>query len=169
MSFYVRIYHYKSRAKPTPKYNKQPQATDTAMIFAHHSKVYINHTDAGGIVYHANHLTFFEHARREWLSSLGIDRYFLSDDGDDKVHFVVSHIAVDYILPLLLDDILCITIDDVTPKNARLILTQSIYREHTKASCATVTLVCVKNSPQGIRPVRLPITFTDKLLHQQSL
>lgn len=50
--------------------------TQTNLVFSNHYKVYINHTDAGGIVYHANHLTFFENCRRDWLTSLGFDGYF---------------------------------------------------------------------------------------------
>ena len=47
-------------------------------------KIYINHTDAGGIVYHANHLIFLENCRRDWLASLGFDGYFFIDKDTDK-------------------------------------------------------------------------------------
>jgi acyl-CoA thioester hydrolase len=35
-------------------------------------RVYWEDTDAGGIVFYANYLKFFERARTEWLRSLGI-------------------------------------------------------------------------------------------------
>ena len=43
-------------------------------LFATDYNVYINHTDAGGIVYHANHLVFFENCRRDWFTKLGLNR-----------------------------------------------------------------------------------------------
>ncbi len=136
-------------------------------------KVYINHTDAGGIVYHANHLTFFENCRRDWLESLGFDGYFFDETGNStgqgKVHFVVSHASLDYKLALHVDDRLIVTIDSVVLRSASLIIQQSIYasREaftHGKvASTGTITLVCVQNTPNGLRPYRLPDVFKNAL------
>ena len=37
-------------------------------------RVYWEDTDAGGIVFYANYLKFFERARTEWLRSLGISQ-----------------------------------------------------------------------------------------------
>ncbi|MDO4250521.1 MAG: thioesterase family protein [Moraxella sp.] len=135
-------------------------------MFCYDCKVYINHTDAGGIVYHANHLTFFENCRREWLGSMGFGSYFLTLD-EDTLHFVVSHAELTYHAPLLVDDALSVTIDKVIQKPASLILHQSIYRKQPipqKASSAIITLACVKNSSNGIRPTRLPAAFLDKLV-----
>ncbi|MDO4895934.1 MAG: thioesterase family protein [Moraxella sp.] len=145
----------------------------TAPVFAHPYKVYINHTDAGGIVYHANHLTFFENCRRDWLTSLGFDGYFFDTDGmatgtdrhTGKVHFVVSRADLTYKLPLLIDDVLVVTITDAVKKSASLILTQHIYRnddDFKKGKIATtgvITLACVMNGERGIRPCRLPMAF----------
>ncbi|STZ55421.1 Acyl-CoA thioester hydrolase YbgC [Moraxella lacunata] len=142
-------------------------------IFSNHYKVYINHTDAGGIVYHANHLTFFENCRRDWLTSLGFNGYFFDTDGtadgtdgqQGKVHFVVSRADLTYKLPLLVDDNLVVAITDVTKKSASLIMTQHIYRSDDDfnqgkvATIGVITLACVMNSEHGIRPCRLPMTF----------
>ncbi|WP_432480571.1 thioesterase family protein [Moraxella sp. ZY200743] len=142
-------------------------------IFHHTYKVYINHTDAGGIVYHANHLTFFENCRRDWLSSLGFHGYFFDADGvaggtdshDGKIHFVVARADLTYKLPLFVDDVLIVTVQKMTKKSASLILTQHIYRSYDDfksgkvASTGVITLACVINSDDGIRPYRLPRTF----------
>ncbi|USZ14795.1 acyl-CoA thioesterase [Moraxella sp. FZFQ2102] len=143
-------------------------------IFQKNYKVYINHTDAGGIVYHANHLTFFENCRRDWLASLGYDGYFfdLSKDGDSAanthgqggaVHFVVSQAELKYIAPLLVDDELSVTVDSLTIKPASLILSQSIYRPDSDKPATTgmITLACVRNDGKAIRPYRLPQKFAD--------
>ncbi|WP_294035386.1 thioesterase family protein [uncultured Moraxella sp.] len=145
-------------------------------IYQKNYKVYINHTDAGGIVYHANHLTFFENCRRDWLASLGYDGYFfdLSDDGEGTanthgqggaVHFVVSQAELKYIAPLLVDDELSVTVDSLTIKPASLILSQSIYRPDSDKPATTggITLACVRNDGKAIRPHRLPISFVQTL------
>lgn len=142
-------------------------------LFQNHYKVYINHTDAGGIVYHANHLTFFENCRRDWLTSLGFNGYFFDIDGRanstdgtaGKVHFVVSGANLSYKLPLLVDDVLVVTVQEVIKKSASLILTQHIYRNDDDfqkgkvASTGIITLACVMNVDGSIRPQRLPASF----------
>jgi len=42
--------------------------------FSHPVRVYIEDTDAGGIVFYVNYLKFMERARTEWLRSLGFDK-----------------------------------------------------------------------------------------------
>lgn len=140
-------------------------------IFQKDYKVYINHTDAGGIVYHANHLTFFENCRRDWLATLGFDGYFfdLNDSGTDRanhgqggaVHFVVSRADLRYIAPLLVDDLLSVRVDGFVLRPASLILQQSIYRqgEMRAATTGEITLACVQNNGKGLRPYRLPDGF----------
>lgn len=135
-------------------------------------KVYINHTDAGGIVYHANHLVFFENCRRDWLTTLGYDGYFLSLDGDadtkshKAVHFVVSHADITYHTPLLVDDELAVTVDEVRIRSASLMIHQSIYRpnQNKPATTATITLACVINDKKTIHPHRLPKKFIQTLI-----
>lgn len=107
-------------------------------IFSHSYRIYINHTDAGGIVYHANHLSFYEHCRRDWFASLGLNAYFFSsasnastfNDAIDRspLHFVVTEAQLKYIQPILLDETIAVTIDNVTVRAASLIFDQSIYR-----------------------------------------
>ena len=47
--------------------------------FQHRLRVYIEDTDAGGIVYYVNFLKFMERARTEWLRSMGFDHYLVSE------------------------------------------------------------------------------------------
>lgn len=133
-------------------------------------KIYINHTDAGGIVYHANHLIFLENCRRDWLTSLGFDGYFFIDkDTDKKIHFVVSEVAVRYHTPLLIDDVIVVSIQNVQVKAASLIIHQNIYRsqdDFTKAkvaSSAEIVLACVCHTPTGIRPYHILDRLKDKI------
>ena len=70
-------------------------------------RVYWEDTDAGGIVFYANYLKFFERARTEWLRSLGIEQRALRDSTGGM--FVVSDTTVRYHRPARLDDELFVT------------------------------------------------------------
>ena len=83
-------------------------AADTAMpTFSLPIRVYWEDTDAGGIVFYANYLKFFERARTEWLRSLGWNQQQLRDT--DGGMFVVTHAQLEYLRPARLDDVLHVT------------------------------------------------------------
>src|SRR5579864_3421646 len=67
-------------------------------------RVYYEDTDAGGIVFYANYLKFFERARTEWLRACGIDQQRLADSAG--IVFVVRRTAVEYTSPARLDDVI---------------------------------------------------------------
>jgi acyl-CoA thioester hydrolase len=70
-------------------------------------RVYWEDTDAGGIVFYANYLKFFERARTEWLRALGLNqRALLQSHGG---LFVVADTQVRYLQPARLDDELIVT------------------------------------------------------------
>jgi hypothetical protein len=69
----------------------------TAMAFALPIRIYWEDTDAGGIVFYANYLKFFERARTEWLRSLGIGQQALREATGGI--FVVSETTVKYHRP----------------------------------------------------------------------
>ena len=97
-------------------------------LFATDYNVYINHTDAGGIVYHANHLVFFENCRRDWFTKLGLNGYFLQTDDGEIQHFVVSQAELQYKKAILLDEVINVRIDKVELKPASIVFYQSIHR-----------------------------------------
>ena len=70
-------------------------------------RVYWEDTDAGGIVFYANYLKFFERARTEWLRSLGINQQALRLETGGM--FVVADTHVRYLHPARLDDELIVT------------------------------------------------------------
>jgi len=74
-------------------------------------RVYYEDTDAGGIVYHANYLRFFERARSEFLRCLEIDHAAAWRDAEGAataMGFAVRSVTLDYVSPALLDDALVI-------------------------------------------------------------
>lgn len=102
---------------------------NTKPLFSTHYHIYINHTDAGGIVYHANHLVFFENCRRDWFTKIGLSGYFLQTDSGDIQHFVVSQAQLQYRRAILLDEVIEVRIDKVELKPASIIFYQSIHRQ----------------------------------------
>ena len=70
-------------------------------------RVYWEDTDAGGIVFYANYLKFFERARTEWLRSLGVEQQQLKQATGGM--FVVAETSVRYLRPARLDDELIVT------------------------------------------------------------
>lgn len=146
-------------------------------IFSHSYRIYLEDTDAGGIVYHANHLKLFERCRRDWLRQLGMTSYFyapysaesLADRRGKNVvnaelHFVVSELTIRYIQPILLDSLVTVTVTTCLAKSASLALVQQIFDNDQLLASADITLACVQSTvlPNGktqIKPARLPNDF----------
>ena len=66
-------------------------------------RVYYEDTDAGGVVYYANYLRYFERARLEYFRQHGLNIKDLADSG---LLFVVVRTEVNYHSPAQLDDLL---------------------------------------------------------------
>lgn len=77
------------------------------MAFTFPIRVYWEDTDAGGIVFYANYLKFFERARTEWLRNLGVEQQKLRDESGGM--FVVTQAELNYLRPARLDDLLEVT------------------------------------------------------------
>ena len=77
------------------------------LVFSFPIRVYWEDTDAGGIVFYANYLKFFERARTEWLRSLRLEQHQLKQNTGGM--FVVAESNVRYVRPARLDDELIVT------------------------------------------------------------
>jgi acyl-CoA thioester hydrolase len=91
-------------------------AARAPLAFSMPVRVYYEDTDAGGIVYYANWLRYFERARTDWLRALGAEHTRLA--GEAGVVFVVREIAVDYRQPARLDDLLEIEVRLIEARRA---------------------------------------------------
>lgn len=69
--------------------------------FCHPVRVYLEDTDAGGIVFYANYLKFFERARTEFVRAQGFEMRRSLTSG---ISFVVAGLALDYLRSAYLDD-----------------------------------------------------------------
>ena len=94
-------------------------------VFEHPIRIYWEDTDAGGIVFYANYLKFFERARTEWLRALGFGQQVLRDESGGM--FVVSETTVKYHSPARLDDTLVVTAEMQTGGKASLTIAQRAY------------------------------------------
>lgn len=113
----------------------------TAKTFRHSTRVYWEDTDAGGIVYYANYLKFFERARTEWLRSLGIRQQELLER--DGTLFIVSQTALQYHRPARLDDLLEVTVGVRHAARASLQLEQQALRGAELLAEGTIRIACV--------------------------
>ena len=122
-------------------------------------RVYYQHTDAGGMVFHANYLSFMECARTELLQSLGFDLGELARR--DQVLFVVHSAQIAYHKPALLNDSLTVTARVARAGQARLVFEQAVSREEEVLASAEPTLACV--GARTYRPVAVPEAIREKL------
>jgi acyl-CoA thioester hydrolase len=124
-------------------------------------RVYWEDTDAGGIVFYANYLKFFERARTEWLRSLGVMQSRLRETEGGM--FIVSQTAVRYLSPSRLDDELLVTARLETARSASLIIAQQARRADTGALLCEGTIRIGWVDATTLRPARIPDAVLDVL------
>ncbi|MCB1688603.1 MAG: tol-pal system-associated acyl-CoA thioesterase [Halioglobus sp.] len=133
----------------------------TAAEFSHKLRVYIEDTDAGGIVYYVNYLKFMERARTEFMRTLGYGKdYIFSAD----LMFVVRDVVVTYMLPARLDDELEATAKIARVRGAGIVFHQSVRRGEEVLARGEVTVACVDRAQ--VKPRRLPPEMVAQL-HKQ--
>ncbi len=122
------------------------------MLFRWPVRVYYEDTDAGGVVYHARYLAFFERARTEMLRSKGINQQSLLTE---ELGFVVKSMTTDFIRPARLDDLLEIETQIIEVKRASLTFQQRLVDSQGNLLCrASALIACVDTSK--MKPIALP-------------
>ncbi|KQV79647.1 4-hydroxybenzoyl-CoA thioesterase [Massilia sp. Root418] len=119
--------------------------------FTWNVRVYYEDTDAGGIVYYANYLKFFERARTEWLRAIGVDQHALLQEHDAM--FVVKNVAAEYHAPAKLDDVLKLTLSIEKLGRASLQFVQQAWNGDQLLNTARVKVGCVDSA---LRPRAVP-------------
>ncbi|GAC1604693.1 MAG: tol-pal system-associated acyl-CoA thioesterase [Ramlibacter sp.] len=136
-------------------------AAPGARGFVHPVRVYWEDTDAGGIVFYANYLKFFERARTEWLRSLGVEQSRLRDATGGM--FVVSETSVRYRLPARLDDELVVTARLEEVARASLTIAQAAHMKHDGALLCEATIRIGWVDAARLRPARIPSILLEAL------
>lgn len=139
-------------------------------------RVYIEDTDAGGIVYYANYLKFMERARTECLRACGIELDVWQHQ--HRRLFVVRHVSVDFKQPARFNEQLLVGANIMTIKPASIELSQPVMRDTAGVDAATkqgigkksllcdatVGLACV--DADTLRPTRIPATIKEALARE---
>ena len=128
-------------------------------LFTWTVRVYYEDTDAGGIVFYANYLKFFERARTEWLRAAGVDQQALIER--DGAAFVVKHASIDYHAPARLDDELTLTLRIEKLGRASVQFAQQAWKGEQLLVEAQVKVGCVDIAT--VRPRSLPGDVADKM------
>ncbi|PRY00309.1 tol-pal system-associated acyl-CoA thioesterase [Paraburkholderia sp. BL25I1N1] len=115
-------------------------------------RVYYEDTDAGGIVFYANYLKFFERARTEWLRACGVDQNRLADEAG--AIFIVRSTAVDYRAPARLDDMVNVVSRIERLGRASVDFAQEAWRDGTLLATGSVRVGCVDRI--ALRPTAIP-------------
>lgn len=127
--------------------------------FVWNARVYFEDTDAGGVVYHASYLKFFERARTEFLRSLGWSQSALLDM--KTCAFVVSDLSIQYKRPAKLDDELQIRTTLKSLKRASFVFDQRAFKGETLMTSAEVRVVCI--NPVNGAPTAIPAPIFDTI------
>jgi len=133
------------------------------MSFAFPIRVYWEDTDAGGIVFYANYLKFFERARTEWLRHLGIEQQALREATGGM--FVVVETQLKYHRPAQLDDLLSVNASMLNKGRSSMVIAQQAWRQAT-----TPVLLCEGSIRIGwvqastLKPERIPSSILERLI-----
>ena len=123
-------------------------------------RVYYEDTDAGGVVFYANYLKFFERARTEMLRSMGFEQDELTCE--QKLIFVVRSVQVDYLKPARFNDFLDVTAEVTLTKKTNFTFEQMITCDDIVLCKGVVRIVCVDSDT--MKPKAIPDNILKKLL-----
>lgn len=138
------------------------------MAFTFPIRIYWEDTDAGGIVFYANYLKFFERARTEWLRSLGLEQQRLREQSGGM--FVVTDTQVQYRRPARLDDQLLVTASLQSGGRASLTIAQQAFLAPAPGGDGSAPLLLCEGTirigwveASTLRPARIPPTLLEVL------
>ena len=135
------------------KYSPKPNA------FSIPVRVYYEDTDAGGVVYYANYLKFFERCRTEWMRLAGHDQSALAAEAG--IGFVARKASCEYLKPARLDDELTVGLEVEKLTRVRVVFRQHVRRGDDELVTGTVEIACVEMAT--LKPAPIPEFLHSKL------
>ncbi len=127
--------------------------------FAWPVRVYYEDTDAGGVVYYANYLKFFERARTEWLRGLGLNQDKLAQR--EGLIFVVRRALLDFARPARLDDMLEVTVEPLKIAHVYVKLAQEASCGTQVLARAEIKMACL--NMRNFKPVAIPQSLRESI------
>ena len=115
-------------------------------------------TDQMHFVHHSNYLKYFELARLEWLSDLGISYAKMEREG---ILMPVVSVGVNYKTPLYFGDAFCVKVTLKQLPKATLDFEYLIVNQNDELICTGHTKLAFL-SPQSQRPMRCPDFLAEK-------
>ncbi len=125
-------------------------------------KVYIEDTDAGGIVYHANYLKFMERSRTEYLSQFGYDKPATLDNG---LLLVVHSMNIEFLGAARLGDQLQASTSVLGVKKTYVVFEQKVMLGEKVLCRAEVKVACV--TKEHLKPSPMPKNMQELLLERK--
>jgi len=115
-------------------------------------RVYYEDTDAGGIVYYANYMKFFERGRTEGLRDINVEQDALLEK---NIAFVVKKVEMECIQPALFNQLLSVKTEVESYRKASIVFKQQIFNESGELLCKASTLIACVNL-QKMKPTAIP-------------
>lgn len=119
-------------------------------------RVFYEDTDAGGVVYHANYLRWFERARSDLVELLGIDQRGALEAGEGL--YTVAEVTIRYLSPARLGDTVRVETTAQQVGRVSCTLRQVALRGDTRLAEATVKVGFI--GPDG-KPRRQPVSWRE--------
>ena len=113
-------------------------------------RVYVEDTDAGGIVFYANYLKYMERARTELMRTLGYDKPALFGD----LQLVVRSVDLLYHLPAVLDDEIRVTAKFDKVSRVTFVMSQQVFRGDELLVEGSIKVACIDVASK--RPCGIP-------------
>nr|WP_249212909.1 MULTISPECIES: tol-pal system-associated acyl-CoA thioesterase [unclassified Tatumella] len=133
-------------------FNLIPGYRVSNLLFRWPVRVYYEDTDAGGVVYHASYIAFYERARTEMLRQCGFTQQTLLEQ---QTAFVVRRMTVDYIAAARLDDLLHIESEVSDMGRATMTFRQRMLNSEGRLiNEAEVLIACINT--HRMKPIALP-------------
>lgn len=133
----------------------QPSSADYCLPI----RVYIEDTDAGGIVYYVNYLKFMERCRTEFLRHLGYDKPAVLDDG---LLLVVHSAEIQYRRSARLDDQLTVTARIENAARTNVLFRQQVWRGNEMLCEGLIRIACVCS--ERFKPRAIPADMQRQLV-----
>lgn len=119
-------------------------------------RVFYEDTDAGGVVYHANYLRYFERARSDMMTLAGADQSTVQPG--EEGGYVVAEVQLRYVTPARLRDVLVIHSSVADLRNSACVVQQRVMRDGQLVADGRLRMVYV--GPGG-RPRRQPAAWIE--------
>jgi acyl-CoA thioester hydrolase len=118
-------------------------------------RIYYEDTDAGGVVYYANYLKFFERARTDFLRARNISQSELSEK--ENLLFVVRKCEIEYLVSAKLDDLIEVSVEVKNISAASILMYQEIKKSSQLLSRLNVEIVCIDSV--SFKPKKIPLNI----------